>query len=44
MERIGVLDSSKEAIQLMEQFSWPGNVRQLRNEIQRIVAFAENEL
>jgi DNA-binding NtrC family response regulator len=31
---------SPEALDLFDAFSWPGNVRQLRNEIQRAVAMA----
>ncbi len=29
-----------EAVALLERYSWPGNVRQLENEIHRLVAFA----
>jgi transcriptional regulator with PAS, ATPase and Fis domain len=36
---------SVEVLALMTQFEWPGNVRQLQNEIQRAVAIArENEV
>jgi len=31
---------SAEALDLFDAFSWPGNVRQLRNEVQRAVAMA----
>jgi DNA-binding NtrC family response regulator len=31
---------SPETLDLFDAFSWPGNVRQLRNEIQRAVAMA----
>ena len=32
---------SPETLDMFDAFSWPGNVRQLRNEIQRAVAMAE---
>ncbi len=31
---------SSEVLQLLESYDWPGNVRQLKNEIDRIAAFA----
>ena len=31
---------SPETLDLFDTFSWPGNVRQLRNEVQRAVAMA----
>ena len=34
---------SSEAIQLLEQQSWSGNLRELRNTVRRIVLFAEGE-
>ncbi|MBI4850657.1 MAG: sigma 54-interacting transcriptional regulator [Acidobacteria bacterium] len=35
---------SPEMLMLIESYDWPGNIRQLKNEIERIVAFAsENE-
>ena len=41
-ERLGKpgLRLSKETLNLFDAFPWPGNVRQLRNEIQRAVALA----
>jgi DNA-binding NtrC family response regulator len=41
-ERLGKPDVrlSAETLDLFDAFSWPGNVRQLRNEIQRAVAMA----
>ena len=33
---------SQETLDLFDAFSWPGNVRQLRNEVQRAVAMAPN--
>ena len=34
---------SAEAVQLLEQQSWSGNLRELRNTVRRIVLFAEGE-
>src|SRR5262249_15383467 len=41
-DRIGKPDVrlSPEALDLFDSFGWPGNVRQLRNEVQRAVAMA----
>ena len=41
-ERLGKPDVrlSAEALDLFDAFGWPGNVRQLRNEVQRAVAMA----
>jgi hydrogenase-4 transcriptional activator len=41
-ERLGKPDVrlSPETLDLFDAFSWPGNVRQLRNEVQRAVAMA----
>src|SRR4029079_654447 len=41
-ERLGKPDIrlSPETLDLFDAFNWPGNVRQLRNEIQRAVAMA----
>lgn len=41
-ERLGKPDVrlSQETLDLFDAFSWPGNVRQLRNEVQRAVAMA----
>jgi DNA-binding NtrC family response regulator len=33
---------SQETLDLFDTFPWPGNVRQLRNEVQRAVALAQN--
>ena len=33
---------SEEAMKILEQYDWPGNVRQLENEIERAVTFVEN--
>jgi DNA-binding NtrC family response regulator/tetratricopeptide (TPR) repeat protein len=35
---------SPETLDLFDAFSWPGNVRQLRNEVQRAVAMASGSL
>jgi transcriptional regulator with GAF, ATPase, and Fis domain len=32
-----------EAMELMKKYGWPGNVRQLKNEVERVVAFAQTE-
>jgi transcriptional regulator with GAF, ATPase, and Fis domain/Tfp pilus assembly protein PilF len=34
---------SPDAIDLIKQYPWPGNVRQLKNEIERIVALTESD-
>jgi Nif-specific regulatory protein len=33
---------SDDAMRILEQYEWPGNVRQLENELERAVTFAEN--
>ncbi|NCN06035.1 MAG: sigma-54-dependent Fis family transcriptional regulator [Spirochaetales bacterium] len=38
------LQFSPEALQKLQSFSWPGNIRQFRNVIQRIVVFAEGPI
>ena len=35
-------DLSPEALELLERYSWPGNIRQLQNELTRAAAFARN--
>jgi len=42
-KRIGkeVHGITEEAMKILEQFNWPGNVRQLENEIERAVTLAE---
>jgi transcriptional regulator of acetoin/glycerol metabolism len=30
-------------MELMKKYAWPGNVRQLKNEAERVVAFAQTE-
>ena len=37
-----VLGISDEAMKTLEQYEWPGNVRQLENEIERAVTLVEN--
>lgn len=37
-----VVGISDEAMKIMENYDWPGNVRQLENEIERAVTLAEN--
>lgn len=39
----GQLTLADDAIELMTLYSWPGNVRQLNNEIRRMVALADND-
>jgi DNA-binding NtrC family response regulator len=39
--RKGRIDISEEAVDCLTLFSWPGNVRQLANEIRRAVAMAD---
>jgi DNA-binding NtrC family response regulator len=34
---------SPEAIEVMKNFAWPGNVRQLKSEIERVVALIDHE-
>ncbi|MDW7738767.1 MAG: sigma 54-interacting transcriptional regulator [Bacillota bacterium] len=36
--------ATPEAMKLLQQYEWPGNVRQLENIIQRLMVIAENEL
>ncbi|NOX16673.1 MAG: sigma-54-dependent Fis family transcriptional regulator [Chlorobi bacterium] len=38
------LKISKEALQILIDYNWPGNIRELRNIIQRICLFAEKEI
>jgi len=38
------LKISKQALQILINFNWPGNIRELRNVIQRICLFAENQI
>lgn len=40
-EETGIRKFNPEAIQRLSNFAWPGNIRQFRNVIQRIVVFAE---
>ncbi len=35
---------SKEAMKLMVNYAWPGNIRELRNVVQRIALFAQKEI
>ncbi len=34
---------TRDAVHLMEEYSWPGNVRQLKNEIERITALSQSQ-
>ena len=40
-QRKGTLTLADETLEYLLLFSWPGNVRQLANEVRRMVAFAE---
>lgn len=35
---------TQQAISLLEQYSWPGNIRQLENFIQRVIIFIDNDV
>jgi transcriptional regulator with GAF, ATPase, and Fis domain/serine/threonine protein kinase/tetratricopeptide (TPR) repeat protein len=37
-----ILGFSGKAIELMKKYDWPGNIRELKNEIERIAALTEN--
>jgi len=45
MQRLNkpVHDFHPEALAVLRAYSWPGNIRELRNEVQRMVALAESE-
>jgi transcriptional regulator with GAF, ATPase, and Fis domain/serine/threonine protein kinase len=34
---------SPEALELMKNYAWPGNIRQLKNEVERVVALAQTD-
>jgi len=34
---------SKEALELMMQYEWPGNIRELENLVERVIALTSNE-
>ena len=38
-----VLAFSKDALEVMAQYDWPGNIRELRNVVERSIAFCEAE-
>lgn len=38
-----ILGFTPEALELMGAYSWPGNIRELKNEIERIVALKDSE-
>ena len=40
----GVRGFSEEALQLMKSYDWPGNIRELRNVVERSITFCETEL
>ena len=41
-ENKGGLSLSEEALQLLQQYSWPGNIRELRNVIERAVIMTDD--
>jgi len=43
LQAIPKAEASKEALDLLVQYDWPGNVRQLRNMVQRLLAIADGE-
>ncbi len=34
---------SEEAMKSMEQYDWPGNIRELENEVKKVIAISEND-
>lgn len=38
-----VLGFAPEALEALKRYAWPGNARQLKNEVERLVAFTEEE-
>tara|TARA_R110001592_G_scaffold38401_2_gene126619 strand:+ start:9411 stop:10574 length:1164 start_codon:yes stop_codon:yes gene_type:complete len=37
-------DFSKDAIQLLQEYDWTGNIRELRNVVERLIILGENEV
>lgn len=37
----GIVGFTSEALDLLKAYSWPGNIRQLKNEVERVVALAQ---
>jgi len=35
---------SKEAIQLLQEYDWTGNIRELRNVVERLIILGEKEV
>ena len=35
---------SKKAIQLLQEYDWTGNIRELRNVVERLIILGENEI
>ena len=35
---------SKEAIQLLKEYNWTGNIRELRNVVERLIILGEKEV
>ena len=40
--QINIRGASKEVIKALEMYDWPGNIRELENEIKKIIAISEN--
>ncbi len=40
--QINIRGASKELIKALEMYDWPGNIRELENEIKKIIAISEN--
>lgn len=41
--KIVIKGFTKEAIEVLEGYEWPGNIRELRNEINKIISLSEND-
>jgi two-component system response regulator AtoC len=41
--QITIKGFSQEAIAALEQYDWPGNIRELQNEMKKIISLAEND-
>ena len=40
----GVKDFSKDAIKLLQEYDWTGNIRELRNVVERLIILGGNEI
>ena len=41
---VAVKEFSKKAIKLLQEYDWTGNIRELRNVIERLIILGENEI